>query len=603
MFGGGPIPTLENVDNAIQGAGQIGGGYYVATGFNLINDAQGVIDANSPLQPLIINTPSLANSGLLEATAAAGLTFSAGQTVDQSEGGTILAAGGNVNFQFHNIVKGGTLTSISGSEIVSYGLNLDGTGALPVTITAGSQIVDNTNLYLFTDGGLTGRIVNQGTIQVGTIGTYDYVISGNDIQASPSAGGTVMLSGGGTLKVNAIFFSGFSNPTTLLDNVDNTIVGAFSIATNMENDAAGVIDATAASYITAPVVNNGLIEATAGAGLAVTNLDQSGGGTLLADGVKVTIGFDTTYAFYIHGSQSGGIVRGGTLTARDGGVIQGLGGATTFDGSNADGITISAGTAFGTADGLILTAGAGQTAQIINHGSITLNPGNILQIGTTSGGTVQFSGGGTIIFAGGGPNLIVGEARGGGLDTFENVDNTVTGAGFFNGNGFKQIAIVNDALGVIDANVSGGSLQFVTGNAVVNNGLLKADGGAIQMTDAVSGAGSALVTNGGSLNFLSTFNEYVAFSGPGMLSLTQPYGGVISGFATGDVIDLTNVRYTGGQPTLSSLNSLTFNEGGTPQKPELRSRRHWRDISGADRPKRFRDRNRGRRVLLQRNTD
>ena len=109
----------------------------------------------------------------------------------------------------------------------------------------------------------------------------------------------------GTLEVNAGFGSGPPSSGTAFDNIDNTIVGAFSVTSNMENDGAGVMDATATSFITGEVVNNGLIEATAGGGLGVVNLDQSGGGTLLADGVNVTIGLNPTYTFGYHGYQVG----------------------------------------------------------------------------------------------------------------------------------------------------------------------------------------------------------------------------------------------------------------------------------------------------------
>ena len=193
-------------------------------------------------------------------------------------------------------------------------------------------------------------------------------------------------------------------------------------------------------------------------------------------------------------------------------------------------------------------AGAGQTAQIINHGAINLNGAadfangaTILQIGTASGGTVQLSGGGTVTLSGG-ANSITGGVSGG-LDTLENVDNTIAGVGLFDANG--GIAVINDANGVIAATVAGQVLKFQTSQTVVNNGVLKADGGTLAVYDAVTGTGSAVVTDYGTLRLDASFNENVAFEGPGTLALAQTYSGTIEGFTHGETIDLTNLQYDG----------------------------------------------------------
>ncbi len=87
---------------------------------------------------------------------------------------------------------------------------------------------------------------------------------------------------------------------------------------------------------------------------------------------------------------------------------------------------------------------------------------------------------------------------------------------------------------------TGATLSLKTGIALENDGLLNAAGGSLTVFDAVTGSGSALISNGGALKFKSAFNENVAFSGSnaGTLSLAQPYAGTISGFAVGDAINL-----------------------------------------------------------------
>ena len=557
----GVSATLENVDNTFQGGGVLGGGYFgTTTGFLLKNDAKGVIDASDAQAAMILSVATADNAGVFEATGAAGLSISAHMTIDQSGGGTILAKGGNVNFVFENAVTGGTLGSSGGGEIISSGLTLDGTGALPVTISAGSLLVENNVLYLAAASGQTGQIVNHGTIQVGVAGSAALnVIFGAVGPNVQTAGGIVRLSGGGELAVNAGFSSGPPSSGTLFDNVDNSIVGALTVTSNIENDAKGVIDATSASYLKNVVVTNrGLLEATAGTGLFLrgSTIDQSGGGTLLADGANVVL--DTA-----NGGPSD--IIGGTLTAEAGGAFTfSNGGSVTFDGTDAAGLTLSSGTRFGVGQNvtLVLAAGAGQTSNIINHGTIALtNNGNpqsgyaYIQAGAAAGGTVRLSGGGSITMTGAANGVTGGAASG--FDTLENVDNTISGQGLFDANG--GIVVQNDANGVIDANIAGGQFLFETGRTVINNGELEAAGGTLNMTDAVAGTGYAAVSAGGTLDFTAAFDENIDFQGAGRVDISLPYNGTISGFGSDDVIDLASLKFNGSASSVSISNGTAAN--------------------------------------------
>src|SRR5262249_37603985 len=94
IVGDPTIATLTNVDNVIEGAGQLGFGQ-----LTLVNQAGGMVRANAG-NALVIDTASetTVNSGLFEATGAGGLII-LDTTVDGSTGGVIQANGGNVGLQ------------------------------------------------------------------------------------------------------------------------------------------------------------------------------------------------------------------------------------------------------------------------------------------------------------------------------------------------------------------------------------------------------------------------------------------------------------------------------------------------------------------------
>jgi hypothetical protein len=112
IFGFGSLST----DNTIDGSGTIG----TVGGPILTNEATGIIDANDPNAPLIIDaTPvkdtSLTNAGLLEATHGGTLLLSGiisnttTGTVEADHGSTIGLEGGNI--------FGGTVTVLHGATI------------------------------------------------------------------------------------------------------------------------------------------------------------------------------------------------------------------------------------------------------------------------------------------------------------------------------------------------------------------------------------------------------------------------------------------------------------------------------------------------------
>ena len=129
-------------------------------------------------------------------------------------------------------------------------------------------------------------------------------------------------------------------------------------------------------------------------------------------------------------------------------------------------------------------------------------------------------------------NTITGESG----SNFTNSDNTISGSG----------SIVDTTMtngGTIDATSLSVPLLVNTGNTVTNNGVLEANGGALKVSDAVTGSGAARVAAGGMLSFSAAFQQNVTFQGIGTLVASQTYGGTIFGFGSGDNIDLANLAY------------------------------------------------------------
>ncbi|MEO7025947.1 MAG: hypothetical protein ABI056_00160, partial [Caulobacteraceae bacterium] len=113
--------TLTNFDNTISGSGALGNGR-----LTLINDAKGVIDANSGVLTLNTSGEAVTNTGLIEATNGATLTIQ-NTAVDDSGGGTITAASGStVSLQGADIIGGTLVTAGTGIVLVAQSSTFDG---------------------------------------------------------------------------------------------------------------------------------------------------------------------------------------------------------------------------------------------------------------------------------------------------------------------------------------------------------------------------------------------------------------------------------------------------------------------------------------------
>ena len=272
IYGGQSADTLVNTNNLIEGAGQIGAGQ-----LTFIND--GTVDATGTIGLYLSTVAPITNNGLFEATnAAGGLVIQS--VVDNSGGGTILAAGGNVHLEGATL-KGGLLNSSGGAVFNVQGNNiatLDGTGQ--AVTTKGSITVSNQGTL-----NVAGSIINNGTIALQSSNQSTDLIVSN---------ASVTLTGGGTITMddnggNRIYGAVASD---VLDNVNNTIVGAGQIgAGQLTLINAGTIDQTGANNLvlntgSIAAVNSGLLEASGPGGLVLQSV-VTNTGTILAAGGNV----------------------------------------------------------------------------------------------------------------------------------------------------------------------------------------------------------------------------------------------------------------------------------------------------------------------------
>ncbi len=462
--------TLLNLNDTIAGAGQIG---YGSDGLLLVND--GTIAAATG-GALTINTGAVVtNNALIEATGGSALYIDG--VINNSGGGTILAASGNVLLN-GGTLQGGLINSAAGFAVVDIN---------NATLDGSKQTVTNTGLVSLNDGTtltLLGTITNQGTI----------ALNNNDYNTDLVVGApTVTLTGGGTVVLD----NGFGNRiygavgTDVLVNVNNTIQGGGQIGAGqmiLVNEAKGIIDANQATSLDltsaggGTITNAGLIEATGAGGLVVqTNINSSTGGTILANGGDVFLNNN--------GSLEGGVIANGS----NGGFFD-VNGAFTLDGSAQ---TLTNDTNVYINDGQTLSL----LGIITNHGTISLNNNDYntdLVIGSP---TVSLTGSGTILLDQYSGNRIYGAVA---ADVLVNVNNVIEGAGQI---GVGQLTLINEAAGIIDADQTGNLLLSASGT-VINAGLIESTGTgglSIQTTvDSSSGgtilaAGGYVYLNGGTL--------------------------------------------------------------------------------------------------------
>ncbi len=523
IYGASPTDaTLINVNNTIEGAGQLGVNNSNVP-LALTNQAAGVIDATG-LNALVIQPggPALINYGLIEATNTGGVVINS--TTIQQTGGTILASGSgdNVVLQNGGDIAGGLLLGTGGGSFVIGGGSgtLDGSSVLTIGTLTTVGVNDNQQLQLL------GTINNLGTIALNSVGDNTDLLL---------ASATVSLTGGGVVVLSNTGADRIYGSSTLI-NVNNTIEGAGQIGVNNSNYPvalfnSGVIDAddSNALYIQLggpSATNSGLLEATAGGTLIFnsTNLTNTATGTLAA--------FDGSTVLFQNGSsllnEAAGTLTGGTYEA--------------------------------------VAVTSSSNLEITGSGPLLVDAANIVLSGTLS--EISFYNSSTNSYA-----------------TVESSLTEVTGVGTLQIDAGHDYATTNtltvDAKGHLD--LAAGTLAAtglvnagtIFGNGTIasgltNTGRIEANGGKLTVAGSIGGAGSIVIDGGASFELGTTTSEAIVFGGAAAtLILDKPaaYTGTLTSFAAGDTIDLvgtlaSSATITGGRlvASLTSGGTLSFSE-------------------------------------------
>lgn len=400
--------ALVNVDNTIQGGGQIGVNILSLTNQGLIvADQSTALIVDPPASPIV-------NSGTMRADSGGTLRLTNGAF--DNFGGQIQSFNASIVEIASATIRGGTLTSPDPGGIRFSGTStLDGS-AEAVTLAGGIAQLNGAILNL------QGEIHNLLNLNIESTGTL------TDLRA---ASGGATLTGGGVVNLsnsisNRILSSGGS-----LVNMDNTIRGSGQIGVNLTDVTNhGMIVADQSATLTIdpaanPFVNRGMLIAQLGATLRLINgsFDNKGG----------VIQAQTSSLVELNGA----ILLGGTTSSIGTGLVRGIG-QNTIDGST----NILSNEGFlEVANGSDLTV----RGQIHNTGTIRLASTGSLTDFEPTGGQVTLTGGGQITLSNAANNRILAVSGGSLLNT----DNTITGSGQL---GFNLTPIINQ--GTIQASQS-----------------------------------------------------------------------------------------------------------------------------------------------------
>jgi len=489
IFATGSDTLINDVNNTIQGAGQLG---INNSGFAFTLNNAGTINANSSGNTLqVAPTNTVTNTGLMEATNGGTLALIGTFT---NTGGTILATGASSIVELNgSTITGGILTTSGGGTVQNSGTaTLDG-----VTVSSGSTVT--------AVNASSTTLQNTITLYPSAVLAQNSTGSFTDIHIS----GTVELAGGGTLAMsnsfnNRIFASGSD---TLINDASNTIQGSGQLGINNGGFAftltnKGTIDANRSAPLQVapnnPVSNSGTLEATAGGTLLLTGgtFNNTASGVILATGPNSVVDF------------AGSTITGGTLTTSSGGTIQNSSIATLDGTTNSP--MISTGSTVSLLNGTYTTL----LGTIINNGTIAQNStGSFTDLHIS--GNVTLTGTGVLALSDSPNNRIFAT----GSDSLTNdVNHTIQGSGQLgiNNAGFGFTLINN---GTILANQSN-ALNIAPSGNTTNNGTFQAN------------SGSTLFMNGTLTNYdpvtsTITGGSYNAFSGTIQLSQANTGTGAV----------------------------------------------------------------------------
>ncbi len=491
--------------NFTQAAGHtIRGGGGIA--LNMLN--QGTIDGDNPAVPLTLFSNPKTNEGLLRASNGGQLlianipVYNAGGTI-RPDGGTVVINGSSAE------ISGGTIDGTPGSALVSEGGFLTG-----VNLTSAARVDVPTGQYLFLRG---DQITNDGTIRLNAQGTGDAYIDVRSYLTLAGAG-EILLNGD---DANDILYAYYGH--TLTQGAGHRIHGVGTIALPLVNHGEITADNPGGPLILASYnkTSDGLIRATNGAQLEIAGITITNtGGTIRTDGGAVLL--RNSSAIY------GGTVRAaaGAITLTTWGRIQ----EATVDAAPGQPIEIANGYLGDVtlAEPVQVNIHPDMTlrldgTQIVNNGTVLLNPEGTGDAWIDVRGEIVLSGTGEILLHGDNRNdyiyatyghsftqaaghtirgrggIVLNMLNQGTIDADDPLvpltlfSNPKTNQGLIRASNGAELLI--DGIGI---NNDGGTIRPDGGTVVLNGWSARISGGTIE-----GGQGSALVSRGGFMNDLT----------------------------------------------------------------------------------------------------
>ncbi len=391
-----------------------------------------------------------------------------GITIDQTGGGSLIADGADslIRFTsgFNSTVLGGTLETANGAPPIR---RLSGATLLDSVTLDGDLIIDVSGTVNVDGTGIT----NNGTIDVGF-----FSASGGNHIINLMPGTT--LSGDGLLSLNDPSADDAQLVGVFTHAATHTIAGTGIISATVINDGEvwADVDGSPLTLQNGLKTNNNLMGAVGGGIMAVSSItiDQTGGGSLIADGETSEVRFNA-------GNNSA--VIGGTLESVNGGLFRRQSAITTLQDvtNNADLLVDVSGT--------INVMGAGLT----NNGTIDLG----FFSGSSGNHVIDFAPG-SLLDGSGLISLNDSTAD----DAQVNGEVTQADAHTIAGTGNINALLTNDGE-VWANNPDGQSLRLQTADKVNNNvmgatggGVLNIAGITIDQTQAGDGASPAIIADG-----------------------------------------------------------------------------------------------------------
>jgi len=506
-------------DSTIEGGWNTSGAGYAGVGQGQIALANnGTINAN--LAGGILNldptgSVTSTNTGTLEATNGATLQMQGG-TWTQTGAGTISAAtGSTVALQNGVSISGGTLTT-AGTGL--FAQNNGGTVSL-------SNLTNNGNYQIQIAGGttnLSGAITNNGTISL--------LANAYGAQGILNLTANTTLTGTGTVVIGNETTQNFitgTNGLTLTN--DSTIEGGWNTSGGYAGIGQGQIAVANNGVINANVSGgtlyldpNGSLTSTNTATLEATNgstLEMSGGTWTQTGAGTITAAAGSTVAL-----QNNVSITGGTLNTVGSGVIAQNNGGTVYLANLTN------------AGNYQIQAAGGQTdisGTITNNGTINLLANNYGAQGILNlTANTTLTGSGAVVIGNENTQNFFGGSGAYTLTNASTIEGGVSNSNGFAGIGNGQIILANTGTGIINANVTGGSLY-------------------------VNPLGSATNTNTGTME--ATNGGTLVLSG----SSWNNAGGTITAANNSTVNLQSNVSITGGALTTSGFGVIEQNTGGT----------------------------------------